>query len=210
MIRTFKTTDDRPAILEVDWEAIEFVTDVGIGSEFKHFVETSGRVIGFDGPSPFSPAELRQLLQEHATWVLPDGVKLDSDYAPYRLELGNILRNLHGEDVDVGTIIDPDAGEPISYQDGIGGLQAAAKKLAAQREQWIDGGSPTVERGSFGPDQLGNLYIQAEHTEPDPLVGLNLTGIQSIGRENLITNHPLGADKATYDVIFRHSRYYNR
>ena len=210
MIHTFETTDERPTILDVDWDAIEFVTDVDITREFKQYVETSGRYIGFDGVNPFTPAELRQLLQEYSTWLLPNGVKLDNDYAPYRLDLGNILRNLHGENVEVGTIIEPNVGDPITYGEGVSELQAAAIHLTEQREQWIDGGSPTVERGSFGPDQLGNLYIQAEHTEPDPLVKLSITGDLSIARENLITSHPPEADRNTYAVIFRHSRYYNR
>lgn len=206
-------TEDLSPVITVDWAAVE--SDVGreIGPDLRRVIEHEGGTtsVALDkwGYADASTTALFAAVRNHGRVIHPDLGPLDSRYAPLESMNGviNVLRVLRGEDRNSGTLIED--GEDREYAAGLADLYDAAVALDEQRDDWREGQHPAVRFGSFGPDQLGNLYIHVGHDDQSAIEGTDAEGLP-VEVEKL-SAHGQRSHTSTeehFTAILRHERYY--
>jgi hypothetical protein len=207
-------TEDLAPVITVDWAAVE--SDIGreIGPDLRRVIEHEGSTssVALDkwGYADASSTPLFTAVREHGRVIHPDLGPLDSRYAPLESMSGviNVLRILRGEDRNSGTLIED--GEDREYAAGLADLYDAAVALDEQRDDWREGQHPAVRFGSFGPDQLGNLYIHVGHDDQSVIEGVNAEGLP-VEFEQLSVHgqRSYTSTEEHFTAILRHERYYS-
>lgn len=206
--------EDLAPIITVDWKAVESELGREIDDDLRSIVEHEGSTssVALDqwGRADASTTPLFTAVREHGRVIHPDLGPLDPRYAPLDT-MGsaiNVLRILRGEDRNTGTIIED--GEDQEFAAGLADLYDTAVALDEQRDDWREGQHPTIRTGSFGPDQLGNLYINVGVSEQSVVEGINTEGLPIVREQALAHGQKsYSGIEEHYTASFRHERYYS-
>lgn len=197
----------------MDWAAVEDDLGRDIGPDLRRVIEHEGSTtsVALDkwGYAGESTTALFAAVREHGRVIHPDLGPLDSRYAPLESMNGviNVLRILRGEDRNSGTLIED--GEDREYAAGLADLYDAAVALDEQRDDWREGQHPAVRFGSFGPDQLGNLYIHVGHDDRSVIEGINAEGLPvEVEQLSAHGQRSYTSTEEHFTAILRHERYY--
>ena len=220
--------DDSTPIIQVDWEAVESAVGFEIPDESRAHIEHTGSYFGFeqggsadDLPKAEEISEnsvgMMKALKTHAKWVHPDGDALPQQYIDrWGARIGGYLRKFRSDDVNVPELVKPvrDDGEiepGFDFAVGLRDLVESAKELDQQCSDWNDRREdvrrPTVSVGSWGPDLLGNLYIDVRHADREPIEALDASGLP-VESESIHSMYERSVIKdGYYATSFRHERY---
>ena len=220
--------DDSTPIIQVDWGAVESAVGFEIPEESRAHFEQTGRYFDFeegrqadDLPKAEKISEnstdIMNALREHSEWVHPDGDALPQQYISRQgASIGGYLRKFRSDDVDGSELVEPvrDDGEiepGFDFAVGLRDLVEAAKELDEQCSDWNDEredvSRPTVALGSWGPDLLGNLYIDVKHSDQEAIEALDTSDLP-VESEGIGSMFEKSVVKDTYYATsFRHERY---
>lgn len=206
-------TEDLAPVITVDWEAVEVDLVAEIDADLRRVIEHEGSTssVALDkwGHADASSTPLFTAVREHGRVIHPDLGPLDSRYAPLESMNGviNVLRILRGEDRNSGTLIED--GEDREYAAGLADLYDAAVALDEQRDDWRESQHPAVRFGSFGPDQLGNLYIHVGHGDRSVIEGISAEGLPvEVEQLSAHGQRSYTSTEEHFTAILRHERYY--
>lgn len=207
-------TADLAPVIAVDWEAVEADTGRTFGDDLRRVIEHEGSTsrIALDkwGYADASTTPLFTAVREHGRVIHPDLGPLEPRYA----SLGGIgsvtdsLRVLRSEDRNLGAIIED--GPDEEYAAGLADLYDVAVALDERRDDWREDQHPTIRMGSYGPDQLGNLYIHVGHADQSVIESINVERLP-VEHEHLLAHGReghLNTDEH-YTASLRHERYYS-
>jgi hypothetical protein len=207
------TTEDLTPVITVDWVAVEDDLDCEIDDDLRGIIEHEGSTtsVALDrwGRADDSTVELSAAVREHGRITHPERGALDSRYAPLDTmsSVVNVLRILRGEDRNSGTIIDK--GDDEEYIEGVADLYDAARALDERRDDWREDHYPSIRMGSYGPDQLGNLYVDVGHDEQSVIESIDVEGlpaeVESISARG---QRSYSNTEEHYAAVLRHERYY--
>lgn len=206
-------TENLAPVITVDWEAVEDKLGREIDDDLRAIIEHEGSTtsIALDrwGRADDSTTGLSAGVREHGRVIHPERGALDSRYAPLDTmsSVVNVLRVLRGEDRNSGTIIDKDDDE--AYIEGIADLYDAARTLDEHRDNWREEQHPTIRMGSFGPDQLGNLYIVVGHSEQSVVENIDVEQLPvEVESTSVHGRQSYSSTEEHYTATLRHERYY--
>jgi hypothetical protein len=199
-------TADLEPVITVDWDTVEDDLGREVEADLRHVIEHTGTANGYTldkwGYADEATTALSGAVEDHGRVLHPERGPLDSRYAPFRA-MGvpiTVFRVLRGEDRNLSTIIKD--GPDEAYLDGLADLYDAARTLDARHDDWREDQHPAVRRGSYGPDQLGDLYIHVGHDDQSAVEGINVEDLP-VEREHILDHGD------HYTASYRHERYYS-
>jgi hypothetical protein len=205
-------SEELPAVITVDWEAIEDDLGHGVETDLRRVIEHTGSTDPYMldkwGYAAEATTALFNALKDHGRVIHPDRGPLDARYAPLRTMRATIsvFRALRGEERVVTTIIED--GDDEEYLEGLADLYDAAHTLDERRDDWREGQHPTIRHGSHGPDTLGSHYIRVGHDDRSILDAITVEDLP-IEREHVVARRDHWDSTEDYfAATFRHERYY--
>lgn len=203
---------DKEAVIAVDWASVDVETETEIPDDLRHTIEREGNANRYTldkyGYEEMATSALHNAVKSHSQIIHPERGPINENYLTVSRPITSTIQAIsYGRNRNLSEPAEVIDGDETGYLDGLGTLVDAAKAIDTQRDDWYT--PPKVMMGSYGPDQLGSLYIRVAHTSEDVLREINSEGL---GVELECINHwgdrPHDGDfKEHYGAIYRHKRY---
>lgn len=207
------TLDDEEAVIEVDWSEIEAETDQEYPDELRRIIERTGSTsdVYLDkwGYADYSTTALFTAVQDNARSIHPDRGTLPRRYITLRgRDVTSALRvEVHDADLNFGNLT-TGVEDDLSFVDGLGDLVDVAEGIDEQCNSWHN--HPELRYGSYGPDKLGNCYINVSNTDKEVIEAIDTSDLP-VECESIQYwgERPHDDHEEHYTGIYRHERYYS-